>query len=158
MAAGVGGGSNTLGLWKRLGNYGDEYLRAWKSSLADPDPAPRDVLDAFNELAYAVTGPRGFWRDTVPNKWLGCASDAGAPACKTLTANDWASWDKLQEEIGNVPSGQEAAFIAKNGKRMMAYLDTYVPEAPSMSGMKQTAFFKAELAEKMGATASDDDL
>jgi hypothetical protein len=163
MAAGLGARQPALAIWKKLGAYDDEYLKSWKGALADPDPAPRDVLDAFNELGFAVTGPAGFWRKTVPDQWFGCQAEPGTPPCKALSeaaANELKAWDTFQAEIAALPDGQEAAFIGKHQKRMLDYFDTWVPDAPSMSAMKSTGFYKAKLDKALGVNANNggDDL
>jgi len=162
LAAGVGSKSNVVALWKRLATYRTSHLRNWKDALADPDPSARDVLDAFNELGYSVTGPGGFWRKTVHDQWLGCVNEPTSGACKTLAAaNDGVlkEWDAFQADIGKVGDGQELAFLLKHHKRMNEYLDTWVPESPNMSAMKETGFYKEKLDKAMGVTAtSGDDL
>ena len=158
MAAGVASKREVLALWQRLSLYKASYLRSWSGALADPDPSPRDVLDAWNELGFAVTGPGGFWRKTVPESWFGCTADAGSAPCRALSAasdNELKAWDAFQADIGKVTDGQELQFLAKNQKKMTDYLDTWVPEAPSMSPMKATGFYKEKLDKAMGVTASE---
>lgn len=134
-------------LWQRLSSYQDSYLGAWREAFDGGQPDPTDVLDAWNEVATKVTGPTGFWRQTVPNQWFGCPDDPTVPMCRTLgnLGPELAAWDTLQEEIGALEPGKERAFLAKNADRMLRYLDTYVPETPSDSGMRETAFFREKL-------------
>lgn len=159
MAAGVGQRSQVVAVWKALAQYDSGYLKKWKDALADPDPTPRDVLDAFNEIGYAVTGPGGFWRNTVPKNWFGCENDPNTAVCQRLAkanSEDFKAWDAFQNEISDLPDGKEANFLAKNHKKMLDYLATYVPDSPNMSEMKRTAFFKSDLAQALEATAADD--
>lgn len=158
MAAGVGSKQSMLALWQKLGAYGTVYLKTWKDAFADPDPSARDVLDAFNELGFAITGPGGFWRKTVPDQWFGCGAEPGTPPCKALQAaseGELKTWDGFQSEIAKLPDGQELAFITKHHKRMLGYIDTWVPDAPSMTAMKETGYFKEKLERTIGVTATD---
>ena len=160
MAAGIGS-KPAAKLWSALAKYEKSHLRTWKGAFANPSPTPRDVLDAFNEVGYATTGVTGFWRGKVHNQWFGCSSDAGAPACVALKSHndDFAKWDKFQTKIGELSSGKEKRFLAKNAKKMLTYLETYVPTELSESGMKSTGFYKKHLAGSMdGASMGDDDL
>ena len=161
LAAGLTSKQSAAEIWKRLAAYDHGYLEAWKDVLSDPDPSPRDVLDAFNELAFAITGPAGFWRKTVPERWLGCQADPDTPVCKALvgaSAARFEALDKLQAEIAELPAGKESTFLAKHGTELLAYLDAYVPATPSMSAMRDTGFFKDTLAQKLDAVATRDDL
>jgi hypothetical protein len=157
IGASVGGSQLHLELWARLGSYESSHLRTWKDALASPDPSTREVLDAFNELGYTITGPAGFWRKTVPNQWFGCDTDTTSVVCKTLAASsagELKEWDAFQTEIAELPDGKEIAFLRKNLKRMMTYLDTWVPRTASMSDMQATGFYKEKLEKVMGATAT----
>ncbi len=161
LGANVGGSQPHLELWSRLATYGSSHLRTWKDALSAPDPAPRDILDAFNELGYMVTGPAGFWRKTVPEQWFGCQSTPDSVACTTLASTsetELKRWDEFQKEVSEVPDGKELAFLRKHHKRMMEYLDTWVPRTPSMSDMQATGFYKTKLEKVMGATATANDL
>lgn len=161
LAANVGGSQSHLELWARLGDYESSHLRTWKDALATPNPSAREVLDAFNELGYTITGPAGFWRKTVPNQWFGCDTDTNSMVCRTLAtsaAEELKEWDAFQTEISELPDGKEAAFLRKNLKRMMTYLDTWVPRTASMSDMQATGFYKEKLEKVMGTTATANDL
>lgn len=159
------GASSTAGdLWSRMGNYQESYLGAWRSEL-DKDVSavsPQDVLDAWSELAYGVTGQRGFWRKTVPNEWLGCGNGEATPACEALSQAEpeFADWDRFQERLGTTSEGSARRFLARNGRKMMDYLDRYVPERPTPSAMRETAFFDDQLKEVIDqappSTASPD--
>lgn len=144
------GGGATIEIWRRLSPYASTFLRSWRSALeGTDDPAAMDVLDAFNELAYAITGPGGFWRKTVPQQWLGCGVDAATPpGCEQMTQaeRELGRWDAIQKQIGELSPEQAARFLSRNKKRILAYLDTYVPSAPSATGMRDTAFYRTTLA------------
>lgn len=137
-------------VWTQLGSFQDTHLKAWKDALAagESDSAS-DVLDAFNELAYTVTGPAGFWRKTLPTQWLGCAANADTDACVALAAAgpDLAKWDAFQAKISTLGSERAAArFLKKNEKRIATYIATYVPVRFSASDIRETGFFKTKLA------------
>ncbi len=144
-ARGRGGASD---LWTRLGDYDKSFLRSWKHSLAEPATSTLEVLEAFSELGYAVTGPGGFWRKTVPGSWLGCEAHRAAPACVKLGENaaDFAKWDALQEEIGVLDERSAKRFMRAHGDDLHTYLDRYVSATPSASAMEATGFYKEQLA------------
>jgi hypothetical protein len=138
-------------LWNKMAAYKDSHLKAWKDALIEAPASETDVLDAFNELAFAVTGPGGFWRRTLPQKWLGCTANPDLPPCLKLKELDpkLGKWDKVQKKIGKLPVRRAKRFLTRNFSKMMAYLDTYVPIEISDSAMKETAFFKENLKEIM---------
>ncbi|MDP6947229.1 MAG: hypothetical protein QF464_23975, partial [Myxococcota bacterium] len=109
------------------------------------------VLEAFNELGYAVTGYGGFWRRTVPVQWLGCQANGETPACQSLeqALAELKDWDSYQEKVARVPKSGAKRFLARNHRRMRSYLARYVPGERSASAMKQTGFFRAHLADTM---------
>ena len=110
-----------------------------------------EVLEAFTELAVAVSGPRGFWRKTVAHRWLGCHRRTDSPACKrmkTLTP-ELARFDKLVNAIQHLEPRAAARFLRKHYKKLGGYLATYVPVKPSASAMEKTPFFKKHLEPVM---------
>jgi hypothetical protein len=143
--------SKVTAVWQRLGVFHESHLKSWKEALAADPESASDVLDAFNEMAYAVTGPGGFWRKTLPKKWLGCPQNEELPPCIKLASleKDLARWDKVQEKIGKLSVKSAKRFLARNYSKMLAYIDTYVPTEFSDSEMKKTGFFKQHLAESM---------
>jgi len=159
-------GKSTKGkLWKAMAKRQKTWLKNWRSAFAQGDPSDRDVIDAWGEIAYAATGPAGFWRNKVPNLWMGCARDGNTPSCAALrnSEKEFARWDKFQEKMENLKDGQEGRFLKKHGKKMLSYLSTYVPTKPSASGMKATGFYNKSLKvamEKGGPTmgGADNDL
>ena len=162
------GGNNqgVLAIWKRLSKYGGSFLKHWRQSLEAADmPASTDVVDAFNELALAVTGPTGFWRKTLPARWLGCETETHSEPCRKLgeLQPDLAQWDNVQKEIEQLAPERAAHFLARNEARILAYLDMYVPAEPNAEAMAKTPFYQKHLAKVMGArfgsgSANQDDL
>jgi len=132
-------------LCQRLDRYADGYLRAWKDKLRAPQPEPMDALDAWNELAYQVTGPAGFWRKTVPQQWFGCGADAKSEQCVRLreaTAREFKKWDQLQQTVAAVGPAQAGSFLRRSQHKLVEYLDTVVPDAANLSGMESTGFYR----------------
>lgn len=148
----VGVSSRGLDVWERLSEYEAHYLRSWSSALHAPPERPLDVLEAFNELAYSVTGPGGFWRKTLPG-WLGCASDAETAPCVALTdaASEFEKWDALQGKIQKLSERKARRFLVKHHEELIEYLDTYVPAEPNDTAMRQTKFYETHLAASMAS-------
>jgi hypothetical protein len=152
------GGSNqgALAIWKRLSKYGGSFLKHWRQSLDSADmPSHTDVVDAFNELALAVTGPTGFWRKTVPNRWFGCEAMADSAPCKKLSSmyKELEQWDAIQKQIESLEGNQATQFLARNEARISLYLDTYVPAEPSADAMRTTPFYQKHLASVLDTMA-----
>ncbi len=148
MAFGVGGSGNPVAtVWKKLGSYQTTYLRTWSDAFSQPPGSATEVVDAFNELAFAVTGPQGFWRNTLPRKWLGCQNDPDSEPCTRLkdALPKLQQWDKVQAKMSKMSAGKATRFLGRNQKRMMTYFDNYVPTEPSGSAMKETGFYKDNL-------------
>lgn len=159
FARGAAEGQGSQAIWKRLSSYGGSFLRQWKSALqADGAAEPADIVDAFNELAVAVTGPAGFWRKTVPKSWLGCGELAESAPCKKMAELDkeLAQWDEVQKQIESLEPERSARFLARNEARILLYLDTYVPDEPSAEAMRTTKFYRKHLASVLDAWAGDD--
>lgn len=154
--AGLATGSSTKAakLWEAMEPYQGTYLKAYAGAFDESGPTAIEVLEAWNEIGYAVTGPGGFWRKTVPNAWFGCAVNGELGVCKALETaeKDFAKWDKVQDKISGLSEAKASRFLAKNHKKLAAYLTTYVPTQKSETGMKDTQFFDNNLASVMGAT------
>lgn len=149
----TGVSTQTTKLWERLGSYRTSYLASWDSAFDEAPGSPTEVIDAFNELAFAVTGPNGFWRKTVKTQWMGCQNDPETAPCKALTElePEFASWDRFQQQSAELDGSKARRFLRRNHRKMMEYLDKYVPVEPSASGMKSTELYRAHLATAMAA-------
>lgn len=145
-AFGTLGGNGTAEVWAQLGTYQASYLKTWKGAFGDSGSA-NDVVDAFNELAFAVTGPTGFWRDTLPKKWLGCENNQESEPCVQLgkALPELEKWDSVQKKLSNMSEKKAAKFLNRNRTRMLTYFEHYVPQDTSASAMKATGFYKAHL-------------
>jgi hypothetical protein len=154
LAGHATGASSAKGeLWDQLAVYEDSYLREWSDVFAEGTPPAVDVLSAFNEVGFAVTGEGGLWRNKIPNQWLGCKEDAATAPCKALSAHEdvFVEWDQFQTEIGELNERKARRFIAKNKTRMLEYLDTYVPKGKTNSEIEGTRFFSDSLKPALNA-------
>ncbi len=144
---GVGGGKAVAHVWAKMATYDSSYLKRWSDVLHQEPSSPAEVVDAFNELAFAVTGPKGFWRDTLPNSWLGCQNNPESEPCLKLkeAEPELQKWDKIQAKLSKMSDRKAKRFLSRNEARMMAYFDNYVPSDPSASAMKETGFYKTHL-------------
>lgn len=152
-------GKRTSPVWAALGEHAEMWLPNWSDALAEPPTSPLDVVEAWNELAYAVTGKTGFWRKQVAGEWLGCGGDLGealdedldddegAP-CAGFAAleQELASWDKLQAQARDLEERRARAFLRRHEKKMLEYMKRYVPAEPSASAMRTTGAFNQHLA------------
>ena len=139
-------------VWQQLQSYEDSFLREWKSEFGGETPEAIDVLTAFNELGYAITGPGGLWRQKVNNQWLGCQNDPTTPACQKMKTaeTDFARWDEFQRQIDDLEEREARRFLAKHQKEIMSYFKTYVPADKSSSSVENTGFFSSELRTAIG--------
>jgi hypothetical protein len=148
----TGKGSKVDVMWSRLQEFRDPYLDDWMAAFDKKKPEPQDVLEAWNEVAMQVTGPTGFWRGQVPNRWMGCKQLPDSAACGSLSMaeeTDFRKYDSLAESIHEMEPKDARKFLADNYDTMMDYLDHYVPADQSMSGMQKTPFFQESLADAM---------
>lgn len=147
-AFGVGRADKAVSaVWTKLGTYQGPYLKNWSGAFDQEAGSPTEVVDAFNELAFSVTGPTGFWRKTLPNQWLGCRNHADSAPCQKLVkaTGELQKWDKVQKKLSKMSSGKARHFLSKNQRQIMAYFDNYVPSEINASSMKATAFYKKHL-------------
>lgn len=150
------GSTKAQTVWSQMEPYTNSYLKAYSGAFDEEPPTPMDVLEAFNELGYGVTGPGGFWRTTVPNQWMGCQVNGELPACQALSdlEPDLKKWDAFQSKIDGLSPKQASRFLAANHKKIVRYLDTYVPSAKSETGMKATKVYTEKLAKAFATTTA----
>lgn len=141
----------TSQLWSRLQGYKESYLRRYFMAFERESPTPTDALEAFNELAYQVTGPGGFWRKEVPNRWLGCKNQPESASCGAIDvmSEEMGRWDTLQEQIVGLGEADAGRFLDEHAADFATYLDTMVPEEPSSAGMQKTPLFEKHLKAAM---------
>ncbi len=134
-------------LARRLLDLSDPYLMAWRERLDVAEPDAMEVLEAFNELAFQVSGAGGFWRKTVHQDWFGCPSAPSSEQCVKLAKAEPAlvAADRLQHEIGNLAHSRAASWLRRNEQRLVTYLEDLVPKQTSFTAMKETSFYQAFL-------------
>ena len=156
------GQSSSVALWSDLATYEGSFLKNYRGAFDAETPEPIEVLEAFNELGFAVTGHGGFWRKTVRDQWLGCEMNGETAPCKSLekALGELADWDAFQEKASNVSEAGAKRFLARNHRKMSSYLTRYVPTEKSAKGMEETGFYKSHLAAAMKSDLSmeEDDL
>jgi hypothetical protein len=139
-------------LWGQFAPYEKSFLSAYSEQLTEQPDDPMELVAAFNELAYGVTGPGGLWRKTVPEKFFGCAADQEAPACQSLKEAEaqFQRWDKLQQAANEIDLPKDALkFLKANRAEIDEYLKTMVPVNDSMSSIEATPFFAANIAPSL---------
>lgn len=144
----------TNAVWQRLTTYRTSWLSSWSQALLGPPSSPAEVLDAFNELAYAVGGPGGLWRRTIPEQWFGCnQTGAQLPECARLArlSRRLKRIDRLQRRIERVPRKHAGRFLALHQRQLLRYLDEYVPDDRSATAVEQTRAFRRVSAVRVSA-------
>ena len=139
-------------VWNELASHEDTYLAAYADYFQEGDTDALELLGAFNELAYQVTGNGGLWRDTVPNKYFGCQMNDDFKICVELKRAEatFAKWDAFQRQASEVDSSHGAArFIIRHGDEMQEYLRTFVPANESLSAVQDTPFFDQQFAPSL---------
>jgi len=139
-------------LWEDLARYEEDYLDAYAEYFETKPDEPMELLFAFNELAYNMTGPGGLWRKTVPDKYFGCAAHDHLPICRKFKEmhKGFSKWDSMQEQINNLDNKRQAQkFLKANGEELQQYIKLFVPEDESFSAVQATPFFSENLASAM---------
>jgi hypothetical protein len=135
-------------LWKHLSKYRSSYLTRWEPVFKSGKHTACDVIDAFNDVAWQMTGPDGVWRTTAPDEWLECADKMDDPLCDSLNNHlgKFLEWDDFQESITRLEPGRAAPFFVENHDKFYEYLDLYVLKTPSPEAMRRTKFYRFVLA------------
>jgi len=139
-------------VWNELAAHDETYLAAYADYFQEGDRDPLEMLSAFNELAYQVTGAGGLWRETVPNKYFGCQVNEDFEICMELKRAEetFAQWDAFQERAAEVDGRLHAArFIILHGDEMRAYMRIFVPGNESLSAVQATPFFAKNFAPSL---------
>jgi hypothetical protein len=144
-------GVNKSALHSKLLVFEDSHLSAWSGALQEENPQALDLLEAWSELAYKVTGKSGFWRGTVQDQWFGCEMEPDEPACRKLRklSSEFEEWENLQMKIETLSERSARRFLRRNNKKLSSYIDRYVPSEMSASGMQDTGIYQDDLAEIM---------
>jgi hypothetical protein len=154
LAAGFGGDAVKNDLWKKLATYRSSYLSSWSSdAFTRPNPRAATVLAAFKQVAEKVSGPDGFWRETVPNEVFSCASQPESAVCRNLDSSfeELRGFDTLISRLDRLDSSRADVFLSRNHAELGKYLETYVPDQPSAESMRQTAFYADKLEKWVAA-------
>jgi len=136
-------------LWKAMAAHEQTYLNAYAEHFRTMPEDPIELLFAFNELVYAVTGYGGLWRKTVPEKYFGCANNEYIPMCQGFKQLqlDFRKWDSLQEEIMAIQTERQARrFLEAHGKELHEYIRKFVPRDQSFSAIAETPIYSDLLA------------
>ena len=143
----TGSAAKLTDLREMLLRYDGTFLEGWRTVLEDEKAPAAELHGALMELMTSVTGPGGLWRETIPNRWLGCKSDPSTEACKAFTqaATHFKKWDAFAEKLERAPANPKRFLVKSHGK-ILAYVQTYVPMVKSISGVKATPFFQDHLA------------
>ncbi len=142
----AGGAEASAALWARMAK-----LRAWlpsfEEAFKDPEPEAKTVLSAFAALADKLAGPKGFWRDTVPNEILDCARGE-QPVCQKLAEAlpELTDGEAMARSIGRLDSTRAELFLSRNAEALLAWVDVFAPSEPSAQGMRGTTFWEQKLA------------
>lgn len=130
-------------VWLALSPYGNSMLKNWKSALARPPASAYDVLAAFTELMVQVSGPTGIWRKTMPGEWFGCTANPKQEQCTKLAkaTEEFKAWDRFQRAMERQSASSARGWIKRNKRRLLGYIDRYVPAAPSLTGIQQTPLY-----------------
>ena len=139
-------------LWSELAKHESAYLGAYAEYFEGSPNEPLELVNAFNELAYNITGPGGLWRKTVPDKYFGCAANEHMPICQKFkeTQQTFSKWDKLQAQMLDIGDDRAARkFLKSHQQELEQYLRDFVPENESFSAVQATPFFSNNLASAM---------
>jgi len=141
-----------MAMWEELAKYESSYLGSYAEYFQNKPDEPMELLNAFNELAYSVTGPGGLWRKKVPDKYFGCSANDDLPICGKFkqVERTFSQWDKLQQEMMDIDNNKQAQkFLTDHAKEMEEYIRTFVPSDESFSAIQSTKFFADNLASSM---------
>ncbi|MCO4762057.1 MAG: hypothetical protein KC502_11170 [Myxococcales bacterium] len=134
---------DVLAVWKALKPYSGTMLKNWKKALAAPPASAHDVLGAFSELMVQVSGPTGIWRRTVPHEWFGCKAQPKQEQCTKVAkaSAEFAPWDRFQRAMERQSPKGARGWLKRNRRRLLAYIERYVPRAPNLTGIQQTPLY-----------------
>ena len=137
------------GMWTELERFDSSYLEAYSELLSEKPDDPVELLNAWSEVVYRVTGHGGFWRDTVPNKYFGCKVMDHKKICRELGRLEasFRKWDTLQNDIQSLETPRQARrFLRLHKDEMHDYLHRYVPPKENLTSAMETPLFKESLA------------
>lgn len=136
--------------WDTLEARGAVYLDAYAELFDERPDDALEVLAAFNEVAYRVTGLGGLWRREVPGTFFGCPINDHLSVCRRFVELEslFAEWDEMQQRIEEIDSERAARrFLREHGDALVEYLEYYVPAAVNLSGVLSTPLFAQRIAD-----------
>ncbi len=136
--------------WDTLETRCAVYLEAYEELFDERPDDALEVLAAFNEVAYRVTGPGGLWRRDVPGTFFGCPFNDHLPICRRFVELEslFTEWDEMQQRIEEIDSERAARrFLREHGDGLIEYLEYYVPAAVNLSGVLSTSLFTQRIAD-----------
>ena len=136
-------------IWERLKKYDKSYLVRWAPVFRRESRYASDLIDAWNDLGYTMTGPDGLWRTKVPNEWLRCDKNPTQKACQALIAHEpiFKEWDVFQEKISRTEPRRGGSFLLAHVDDLEQHMDTYLMEAPTREAMMEPRFYKEQMRE-----------
>jgi len=117
------------------------YLNAYAEHFQTLPEDPVELLTAFNELAYNVTGYGGLWRKTVPQEYFGCADNQDTPVCQDYIRfqSEFERWDRLQDDIGGIDTEDKARdYLQAHADELLEHIRQYVPADQSYAAVRAT--------------------
>ena len=149
MQAGMETAAIQQSLVSALQKFQEPFLSDAGISLNGLQEDPLKLIQAFDKLMYAVTGPSGFWRAYVPQKYFGCSANHTMAVCKQFERLElsFLPWETFHIQVAGITSPDEARmFLQQNGSKFKGYLVYFVPGDRSLSAVKETPFFQERLA------------
>ncbi len=142
----AGGAEASAALWTRMAKL-RVWLPSFEEAFKDSEPEAKTVLSAFAVLADKLAGPKGFWRETVPNEILDCAR-AEQPVCKKLAEAmpELTDGEAMARAIGRLDSTRAELFLSRNAEALLTWVDIFAPTEPTAQGMRATTFWEQKLA------------
>lgn len=139
--------ADVAAVWLALGTYKGSFLKNWRDALAKPPESAHDVLAAFGELMVQVTGPTGIWMKTVPNEWFGCVANPKQPQCEKLkeATAEFRPWGSFRRQMERQSPQSARGWLKRNRRRLLGYIERYVPMQPSLSGLQQTKLYMEKM-------------
>ena len=136
-------------IWDRLKSYEKTYIARWGSVFRLERRYASDLIDCWNDLAYATSGPDGLWRTTVPSVWLNCIKKPEQKVCQNLKAHEavFMEWDVFQERVSRTEPRRGGSFLLEHIDDIEQHMDTYVMETPTPEAMMKTKFYREILAK-----------
>jgi hypothetical protein len=149
MQAGMDTAAIQHSLVSALQKFQAPFLADVGISLSGLQDDPLKLIQVFDKLMYAVTGPSGFWRAYVPQKYFGCSANHTMSVCKQFERLElsFLPWETFHIQVAGITSLDEARmFLQQNSSKIKGYLAYFVPDDRSLTALKETPFYQDRLA------------